>query len=106
LIELHANALARPLNAREEGIPARLQHVTTVVHGDETRRRSAYSTYGYWLIRRLKGDAEGKSILGLWREIAWNRTGSPIKGFKLRLEDFVKAESSLVEALRTSVTNG
>jgi hypothetical protein len=92
--------------ACEEGIEAQLQHVTAVVHGDETRRPSAYSTYGYWLIRRLEGDTDGKSILALWREIAWNRAGSPIKEFKLRYKDFIDAEESLVHALQTATVNG
>jgi hypothetical protein len=92
--------------ACEEGIEVKAQHVTTVVQGDETRRPSAYSTYGYWLIRRLEGDTAGKSVLGLWREIAWNRTGSPIKGFKLRYKDFLDAEESLVDALQTAIAHG
>jgi hypothetical protein len=92
--------------AREEGIAAEPQHVTTVVQRNETRRHSAYSTYGYWLLRRLDGDTDGKSILGLWREIAWNRTGSPIKGFKLRYKEFVDAERSLVDSLQTAITRG
>jgi hypothetical protein len=92
--------------AREAGIASTAEHITAVVHGDETRRLSAYSTYGYWLIRRLEGETEGKSILSLWREIAWNRTGSPIKGFKLRYKDFVDAEESLVDALQSAKVNG
>ena len=92
--------------ASEEGIAAQAEHITDVAHGDETRRNSAYSAYGYWLIRRLEGDTDGKSILALWREIAWNRTGSPIKSFELRYRDFIDAEESLVNALETALLNG
>jgi hypothetical protein len=91
---------------REEGIAAQPEHVMAIVRGNETRRHAAYSAYGYWLIRRLEGDSAGKGILSLWREIAWNLTGSPINGFKLRYEDFVAAEASLVDALQTATGNG
>ena len=77
--------------AREEEIAAQSHHVAGVVHGSETRRHAAYSAYGYWLIRRLEGDADGKAILVLG-EIAWSRAGSPVKGFKLRYQDFMGAK--------------
>ena len=86
--------------AREEGITATDQDVLVLVQGEETRRSAGYSTYGYWLIRRLDGDTDGKSVLALWREIAWTPTGSPIKNFHLRYKDFVNAEESLVGAFR------
>jgi hypothetical protein len=89
--------------AREEGIAAQPEHVLAVVRGNETRRQAAYSAYGYWLIRRLEGDTDGKAVLSLWREIAWNRTGSPIQGFTLRYGDFIDAEASLVDALQTAI---
>jgi hypothetical protein len=89
--------------ASEEGIAAQSHHVTGVVEGEATRRYAAYSAYGHWLIKRLEGDTDGKSILALWREIAWKRTGSPIKGFKLRYEDFVTAEELLTDALQTAM---
>jgi hypothetical protein len=87
--------------AREEGIEASDSAVEAVVLSDVTRRLSAYSTYGYWLIRRLDGDTDGTSILALWREIAWKRTGSPILSFRLRYEDIVEAEELVADALRS-----
>jgi hypothetical protein len=89
--------------AFEEGIAAQPEHVTAVARGNETRRHAAYSAYGYWLIRRLEGESDGKAVLSLWREIAWSKTGSPIKGFKLRYEDFIDSEVSLVGALQTEI---
>ena len=92
--------------AREDGIVTQVEHVTTIVRNQETQRHAAYSAYGYWLIRRLEGDSDGKAILGLWREIAWNRSGSPINGFKLRYQDFIDAETALVDALQTALRHG
>jgi hypothetical protein len=89
--------------AREERIAATDTAVTAIVHGDETRRPAAYSTYGHWLIRRLERDTDGTAVLALWREIAWKRTGSPIPKFRLRYEDFVEAEKVVAEALRSMV---
>src|SRR5262245_912194 len=88
--------------AREEGIDISDEAVLAVVQGDETRRAAGYSAYGYWLIRRLEGDTDGTAILALWREIAWKRTGSPIKNFQLEYKDFVDAEESLANALRSN----
>lgn len=89
--------------ASEEGIAAQPEHVESVVEDASTRRCAGYSAYGHWLIRRMQGDSDGKSILALWREIAWKRSGSPITNFELRYEDFVAAEESLVGALHTAM---
>ena len=88
--------------AREEGIGAQPQHVAALVRNVQTRRDAAYSAYGHWLIRRLEGQSDGRAVLSLWREIAWNRTGAPIKGFTLLCQDFIEAEETLVDALRTA----
>lgn len=87
--------------AREEEIPTAEQDAVEAVEDGATRRFAAYSAYGYWLIRRLEGATDGKSVLALWREVAWNRAGSPIKNFRLRYEDFVNAEEALAGALRS-----
>jgi hypothetical protein len=73
-----------------------------VISTDATRRSAAYSTYGYWLIQRLDGYTDGSAVLALWREIAWSRMGSPIQGFRLRLEDVVNAETAIVESVTAS----
>jgi hypothetical protein len=85
--------------AREEVISC--QHdLADLARSEEFRRAAAFSAYGYWLIRRLEGDTDGKSVLALWREIAWSRAGSPVKNFKLQYQDFVEAEETLINALR------
>jgi hypothetical protein len=89
--------------AREEGIGVTDPAVIAIVQSDETRRPAAYSAYGHWLIRRLEGDTDGTAVLALWREIAWKRTGSPIKNFRLEYKDFVDAEELLADALRSGI---
>jgi hypothetical protein len=91
--------------ASEEGIEVSEQDIVAVVQGEKTRRSAAYSTCGHWLIRRLDGDTDGKAVLALWREIAWKPTGSPIKNFQLLYPDFVDAEVSLTDALRTIIAH-
>lgn len=87
--------------AREEGIEVSEQVVVAVVQDEETRRSAAYSAYGHWLIRRLDGDTDGKAVLALWREVAWTRTGSPIRSFQLKYQDFIDAEESIAGVLRS-----
>jgi hypothetical protein len=87
--------------AFEEGIQANEDDVRYLCESDEARRYTAYSAYGYWLIRRLDGETDGTSILALWREMAWTRQGSPMKNFKLRIDDIRDAESNLVLKLRS-----
>ena len=88
--------------ALEEGTSLKSEDAMSIAQNHETRRSAGYSAYGYWLIKRMEGFSDGKSVLALWREIAWHPTGSPIKGFKLRYEDFVDAEESLITAIHST----
>lgn len=60
------------------------------------RKLAAYSTYGYWLLQRMDGYSDGVSLLALWREVAYEPSGSPIQNFKLKYENFVHAEAWLI----------
>ncbi len=82
--------------AEEEGLAISPERIESVVTDLATRRSAAFSAYGQWLINRLAGATDGPSVLALWREIAWNRSGSPIQGFELKLEDFQSAERELL----------
>jgi hypothetical protein len=73
-----------------------------VATDEATRRSAAYSAYGHWLIKRLDGLSDGPSILALWREIAWNKSGSPFQRFELKHADFVTAEEALLRALQST----
>ncbi len=55
--------------------------------------------YGQQLVERVRGKSEGPAVLALWREIAWKKTGSPKKDFKLDAEAILNAEQSLVNAI-------
>ena len=58
-------------------------------------------TYGYGLLERMNGIANGPAVLALWRGFAWTTEGSPKKSFKLRPDAILEAEQMLVIALRT-----
>ena len=86
--------------ALEERVPLAHDDAVKITEDEATRRSAAYSAYGYWLIKRMDGTTDGKSVLALWREIAWHPAGSPIKNFSLQYRDFIAAEESLVGAMR------
>lgn len=71
-----------------------------IVLHEQYRRDCAFLCYGEWLIRRLAGESDGPAILALWRLIAWDRRGGQIRGFKLQIEDFTRAERRLLDLLR------
>jgi hypothetical protein len=87
--------------AEEEGLSVAPERFVNILADLTTRRIAAFSTYGQWLINRLSGETDGPAILALWREMAWTRAGSPIQGISLQLEDFQRAEKTLIQALRT-----
>lgn len=96
LMELRLEALAK-----EDGCSIDSTTLETLVQPrTQLRRSAAYSTYGHWLLERLEGFSDGVSLLALWREFAYEPTGSPIKGFKLFVENFVRAEEELVEFMK------
>lgn len=85
--------------ALEEKLRVTRERAEQIVASPTIRRAAGFSAYGHWLIKRLDGLTDGKSILALWREIAWLRTGSPIARFVLKYDDFVAAEKALVRAI-------
>lgn len=87
--------------ALEEGIDLPQEDAARIAADPVTRRAAAYSTYGFWLIKRTQGISDGTSILALWRELAWRSSGSPIKDFKLCYADFADAEEALIAAFRS-----
>lgn len=54
------------------------------------------------LIQREKGIANGPAVLSLWRGFAWNETGSPKHGFRLKANLIVEAEERLLKLLHDS----
>ena len=89
--------------ALEEDLTLKSEDATNIALHEDTRRSAGYSAYGYWLIKRMEGYSDGKSVLALWREIAWNPEGSPRKNFTLSYEDFRSAEESLMDAIQITL---
>ncbi len=56
--------------------------------------------YGYDLLQREKGIANGPSVLALWRGFAWNKSGSPKHGFRLKAKLIADAENRLLALLQ------
>jgi hypothetical protein len=91
--------------AHEHDLTIKTSDAEALTANPEHRIAAAYSTYGYWLIRRTKGMTDGSSILALWRQIAWTDAGSPRKDFKLQYEDFAESESILLTSMRELAAN-
>lgn len=86
--------------ADEHGAPASEERVTPWLQEPALRRAMGYSSYGASLLERLRGETDGPPVLALWREIAWTRTGAPIKDFVLDVADFEASERLLLDHLR------
>ena len=78
------------------GNPITDERAREIVEDSEAREAVAMATYGEQLIRRTKGHVEGSAILALWREFAWNASGSPKKDFKLNAERACECEEAIV----------
>lgn len=76
------------------------EHAEAVV--DTMREPTALVAYGYDLLRRIDGVAEGAASLALWRSFAWVPAGSPKKGFELSAATILEAESAVMAALKRS----
>lgn len=72
-----------------------------LLKGRQVLEDASLVAYGYDLLQREKGIANGPAVLALWRGFAWNESGSPKQGFRLKAETIVAAESRLVDLLRS-----
>ncbi len=63
------------------------------------RLDASISAYASALLERLRGFSDGPAVLALWRDFAWNRSGAPIRNFKLRANDILEAEIRLLSLL-------
>lgn len=57
-------------------------------------------TYGNELISRTKGHSNGASVLWLWRNFAWNKSGSPRKKFEFTKDYLLDSKVEVCEALK------
>ena len=56
--------------------------------------------YAYDLLQREKGIANGPAVLALWRGFAWNESGSPKHGFRLKAKMIDDAKNRMLALLR------
>lgn len=61
--------------------------------------------YGYDMLEREKGIANGPAILALWRGFAWNESGSPKHAFRLKAQMICDAEQRLLGLLQGIAQN-
>jgi hypothetical protein len=73
--------------------------LVTILEDPAVCRDAALATYGVELLRRCRGQAPGPSVLALWRQFAWKRSGSPIRDFELDATAILDAECRLRAAL-------
>jgi hypothetical protein len=59
----------------------------------------AIATYGATLIERQKGKIHSSTILALWREFAWEKSGSPKSDYFLEAEEIIASEQLLLNEL-------
>lgn len=75
--------------------------IETLLSDDTTSVNACLLAYGLDLFSRLKGIANGPSVLALWRGFAWNRSGSPKPSFRLSATLIMDAEAQIVQSLQT-----
>jgi len=85
--------------AQDAGLVLSDQAAETLVDAPEMREAIAMTTYGEQLLFRMDGQVEGPAVLALWREFAWNSTGSPKKGFKLDADDILRSQETALNAI-------
>jgi len=91
-------AAAHRLNVRETDI-------TELLDDRQSFEDASLLAYGYDLLQRQKGIANGPAVLALWRGFAWNESGSPKHGFRLKAKLIGDAESRLLALLQNSDQN-
>jgi hypothetical protein len=85
--------------SREHGAFFDREQAEKLIDSESNAANVAKLTYGQQLIERARGTSEGPAVLALWREFAWNKSGSPKKDFKLEAEDILRAEETLAKTI-------
>lgn len=96
--KMRVNAL---LNlAAEHRLSVSENDITELLDDRQTSEAADLLAYGCDLLQREKGIANGPAVLALWRGFAWNESGSPKHGFRLKAKLIVDAESRLLALLQ------
>ncbi len=69
--------------ALDHGVTLTENVAVTLAGKDAMREALALVAYGEQLLLRMQGLSDGPAVLALWRQFAWNTSGSPKKGFRL-----------------------
>jgi hypothetical protein len=81
------------------------KEITELLNDRQTSEDASLVAYGYDLARRAKGVASGPAVLALWRGFAWNESGSPKQGFRLKAKLIVAAENRLLALMQDTGHN-
>jgi hypothetical protein len=107
----HDKARAAKLRARrvetlalEENLSITAEAIANLAESERTRRDTSLSAYGASLLDRLQGFSAEPAVLALWRDIAWDRRGAPLRNFKLKAADILNAEQRLLAILTEKST--
>ena len=86
--------------AAEQQLDVDENEITKMLEDRQASEDASLLAYGCDLILREKGIVNGPAVLALWRGFAWNESGSPIQGFRLKAKTIVGAESRLLVLLQ------
>lgn len=86
--------------AAEHGLGVCESDIAELLDDRQTSEDASLLAYGYDLLHRERGIANGPAVLALWRGFAWNESGSPKRGFRLEAELIVDAEKRLLALLQ------
>jgi hypothetical protein len=88
--------------AAEHRLKAGNVNIDDVLADRQALEDASLVAYGYDLLQREKGIANGPAVLALWRTFAWNESGSPKHGFRLKANVIVDAEYRLLSLLKAN----
>ena len=86
--------------AAEHQLDVGENEITELLHDRQTSEDASLVAYGHDLLQRAEGIANGPAVLALWRGFAWNESGSPKHGFRLKAKLIVAAEKRLLALMQ------
>lgn len=86
--------------AMENVIPITESQIGGLLEDAANLESASLLAYGYDLLQRTKGIANGPAILALWRSFAWTTAGSPKAKFRLTPDLIIEAETRMIDAMK------
>jgi len=87
--------------AAEHRLDVGENEITQLLNDRQVSEDANLVAYGYDLRQRAKGIANGPAVLALWRGFAWNASGSPKHGFRLKAKMIVAAQNRLLALMQS-----